>query len=312
MKVSVILPAWEVEEFLPAALDSVLCQKGVDLEVLAVDDGSPDRCGAILDRYAAEDCRVLPLHKENGGLSSARNFGLDRATGDAVFFLDGDDLLLPDTLSKMARAMEEGGADLVLCNARSFGDGRERTIASGAEGTLSGEALKGAMTRLYPVAWNKLYRRALLEGLAFREGIWFEDVEFFHRFFPRVQKLVALDLPGVKYRQRPGSITAAPSPKLFDYLTVMESIAAWYAENALLPAWEKELEYCCTRYLLATFCKRAARLPDGLDQKAAAESLAFLNERFPTWRKNPYLKGPKGLYLKHFSAQFLPILRRLS
>lgn len=313
MKVSVIIPAWGVEDYLPACLDSVLSQEGPALEILAVDDGSPDRCGEIIDSTADRDRRVIALHKENGGLSSARNFGLARATGEAIFFLDGDDLLLPGTLSEMANAMEENGADLVLCDALSFWEtGKEKRISSGAQGSLSGTALKAALTRLYPVAWNKLYRRDLLDSLFFREGVWFEDVEFFHRFFPRVNSLVALDFSGVKYRQRAGSITAAPSPRLFDYLTVMDSIVAWYRANGLLPDWEKELEYCCARYLLATFCKRAARLPDGLDKKAAAKSLTFLNEKLPHWRDNPYFSGPKGWYLKHFSARFLPILRSIT
>ena len=313
MNVSVIVPAYKVEAFLPACL-SGLERCRADGEFLIVNDGSPDRCGEIARSFAARDSRFKALDKENGGLSDARNFGLDRAAGDAVFFLDGDDVLEPGALEDMVRAMEETGADLTVGDARSFwANGKETIVSSGARGTAEGEALKPFVTRLYPAAWNKLYRRELLERarVRFLPGVWFEDVAFFHCMFPYVEKLAALDRPVVGYRQREGSITARPDPKLFDYLAVVDSFCAFYRERGLLPAWENEAVFCAARYLLATFCKRAAKLPGDLPRQAAERALAFLNETFPRWRENPYFTGLKGWYLKHFSARFLPILRSI-
>ncbi|MBQ3866850.1 MAG: glycosyltransferase family 2 protein [Clostridia bacterium] len=313
MKLSVIVPAYKVEPYLPACLEG-LARSDADGEFLIVNDGSPDRCGEIARSFAARDSRFLPLDKENGGLSDARNFGLDRASGDAVFFLDGDDVPEPGALTDMARAMEETGADLVLGDARLFWEnGKEKTVSSGARGSVTGAALKPLVTRLYPAAWNKLYRRDLLERarVRFLPGVWFEDVAFFHCIFPFAKGLYALDRAAVGYRQRAGSITSRPDPKLFDYLTVVDAFCAFYRERDLLPAWEDEAAFCAARYLLATFCKRASKLPGDLPREAAARSLSFLDGAFPGWRKDPYFTGLKGWYLKHFSARFLPILRSI-
>ena len=312
MKLSVIVPAYRVEKYLPACLESLRREDLPEAEFLVVDDGSPDGCRAVAEDFARRDGRFQVLVKENGGLSDARNSGLDRATGDAVFFLDGDDSLLPGALPRMLSAMEESGADLVLCDALyAWDNGRTRSGPAGFTGAASGEETKPLLTRLYPAAWNKLIRREILEreGLRFLRGVWFEDVDFTHRLLPYIGKIAAGDLAGVRYRQRAGSITAAPDPKLFDYLTVTAHFCDWYRDKGLLPAWEKELSFCAARYLLATFCKRAAKLPGDLPREAAKQSLAFLDGRFPDWRKNSYMTGAKGFYLKHFSAKFMPFLR---
>ena len=312
MKVSVVIPAYKVEAYLPACLGSLEKEPLRDAEFLVVDDGSPDGSAGIARDFAARDGRFVLLRKENGGLSSARNFGLERAAGDAIFFLDGDDALIPGALTKMVARLEKTGADLVLCDARyAWENGKTKDVSSGFHGVAEGAAAKPLITRLYPAAWNKLYRRALIGDLRFLPGVWFEDVEFFHRLFPRVNKLASIDEAGVLYRQREGSITARPDPRLFDYLTVVESFCDWYRDKGLLPDWEREISCCAARYLLATFCKRAARLPGAMPGEAAKRSLAFLDGRFPGWRRNPYLTGAKGFYVKHFSASWMPLLRSI-
>ena len=312
MKLSVIIPAYKVEAYLPACLTSLERERVADAEFLVVDDGSPDGCAGVARRFAERDQRFKLLQKENGGLSDARNYGLERATGDAVFFLDGDDALIPGTLAKMLARMEETGADLALCDVRYvWEDGRTKDVSSGFSGVAEGAETKPLITRLYPAAWNKLYRRDLIGDLKFVKDTWFEDVAFFHCLFPAVKKIAGMAGPGVLYRQRTGSITARPDPKLFDYLTVVEAFCDYYREKGLLPAWETELSYCAARYLLATFCKRAARLEGDLPREAAAKSLIFLDERFPGWRKNAYMTGAKGFYLKHFSASWMPLLRSI-
>lgn len=312
MKLSVIIPAYKVAPFLPACLKSLEREKLSDAEFLVVDDGSPDAGADIARDFAARDNRFRLLQKENGGLSDARNFGLDRAAGDAIFFLDGDDALLPGVLPKMLSRLEETGADLVLCHVRyAWENGKTRDVSAGFSGIAEGEETKPLLTRLYPAAWNKLYRRESIGDLRFPKGLWFEDVAFYHCLFPRVRIIASVDEPGVLYRQREGSITARPDPKLFDYLAVVASFCDYYAEKGLLSDWEEELSYCAARYLLATFCKRAARLPGTQPREAAERSLAFLNERFPQWRESPYMTGPRGFYLKHFSASWMPLLRSI-
>ena len=112
MKVSVIIPVYNVEKYLPRCIKSVLDQTYQDLEIILVDDGTKDNSGIMCDEYATKDNRIRVIHKENGGLSSARNSGIEIATGDAVFFLDSDDYLPTECIEKMVCLMEEKDADI--------------------------------------------------------------------------------------------------------------------------------------------------------------------------------------------------------
>lgn len=315
VKVSVIVPVYKVEAYLEKSIGSLSRQTLREMEIIAVNDGSPDRSGEILARLAREDPRILVLEKENGGLSDARNFGLARARGEYVAFLDSDDFADLDLYQRLYDKAVEKNADMVACPVTYvWPDGREKRVASGVWDCSSEQERKLCFTRFYPAVWNKLYRRSVLEesGVLFKPGATFEDVEFSHRLFPYFKTVAAIDSAAVNYVQREGSITAKPDERLFDYLTNFESITTFFREKSLLPAWEKELEYAASRYLLATFLKRAGALNDALFEKAVAEALTFLNTRFPHRKKNPYYfkNGAKGLYLRFFSPALARLLRR--
>ena len=315
-RVSVIVPIYKVEAYLTECLTSLVTQDMEGLEIIAVNDGSPDACGEILADFARRyPDKMRVFEKENGGLSDARNFGLKRATGKYIAFLDGDDTVSPDLYARLWERAEETGADAVACPiCYRWEDGRTMTVSSGFPAFGEGKALRRAFLDFYPAVWNKLYRRSVLEqaDIVFKQGVWFEDVEFSHRLFPYFSAIASIEESSVIYRQRDGSITATVSPKLFDYLGNWESIVSFFEERSLRGAWEKELEYAAARYLLATFLSRATRLPNDLYQKSITESLAFLRAHFPAWRKNPYFfkTGVKGLYLRFFTPALCRLVAR--
>ena len=315
IKVSVIVPCYKVEAYLEKCIRSLALQSLRELEIIAVDDGSPDRCGALLEDLQKDVPRLRVFHKENGGLSDARNFGLDKARGKFVAFLDGDDWVDLDLYQVLCDRANETGADLVACPIRYVWEDRESKIVSpGVPPFAEGPALKPVFTRFYPAAWNKLYRRALLEesGVRFKTGAWFEDVEFNHRLFPYLRRIASTDRAAIHYVQRQGSVTARPDARLFDYLTNFESILAFFRERGLLEAWKPELEYAAARYLLATFLKRAGGLDDADFERALDGATAFLKREFPRWRRNPYLwkNGVKGFYLLIFSPGLARWMRK--
>lgn len=168
MKLTVIIPVFRVEDTLDRCVESVLSQNVADMEVILVDDGSPDCCPRMCDNWAAKDQRVRVIHKSNGGLSDARNAGLDTATGDFVTFVDSDDYLAPDTYEPlMAQAdacdiLEFSVADRLQLPEQSFDDMKQYWIE----------------TRAYEhaFAWNKIYRRSLFDNVRFPVGKIFEDV----------------------------------------------------------------------------------------------------------------------------------------
>ncbi|MBR2634491.1 MAG: glycosyltransferase [Clostridia bacterium] len=316
VKVSVIVPIYQVEKYLRDCLDSLVHQSLSDLEIIAVNDGSPDSCGSILEEYQKRfPQRLRVFEKENGGLSDARNFGLDRAAGKYVAFLDGDDFVDLDLYERLYRCAEETEADCAACDiCYEFPDQSQKIISCGIPSLCEGKGLKRVFCRFYPAVWNKIYRRELLLscGVRFQKGITFEDVEFSHRLFPYFRRLASVPLTYIHYVQREGSITARPDERLFDYVKNFNTVYDFFRERNLLSRWEKELEYVSCRYLLATFLKRASYLEDALYEMALKESLEFLDQRFPHRRRNPYFwkNGAKGLYLLFFTPALSRTLRK--
>lgn len=211
--ISVIVPVYKVEAYLPRCLDSILGQTWEELEVILVDDGSPDRCGEICEEYARRDPRVQVIHKPNGGLSSARNAGIEKATGEYLAFIDSDDWLDADMFQQLHRLCEERQADIAECSFRSiFKDMiREETTCSGdvIEGGPA-DAIQGILDWKYfkPIACNKLYRRSVIGDIRFPEGMLHEDEFTTYRFFAAAKKVVYLDVSKYNYdRSRTDSIT---------------------------------------------------------------------------------------------------------
>lgn len=211
--ISVIVPVYGVEAYLPRCVDSILAQTHTCLEVILVDDGSPDRCGAICDDYAAKDRRVTVIHKENGGLSSARNAGLDAARGEYIAFVDSDDWIEPEMYGHMLSLMKRHDAKLAAAGRYDVSEktGERRVgLCPGKEEVLSGEELVG---RIFlwdgcdSSACDKLYHRSVLEQFRYPEGKVCEDVPVTYRIVLAAGRAVLCDRPFYNYYHRSGSIS---------------------------------------------------------------------------------------------------------
>ncbi len=234
--ISVIIPVYNVAPFLKRCVDSVLSQAHVT-EILLIDDGSTDGSGALCDTYAAQDPRIRVVHKNNGGLSSARNAGLDLAKGDYISFVDSDDFLEPDAYEKMLSCAQRHQAELV-CAGRFDLDGatgkKEKGLCPEKEEALSGPDFVGRMftwKHVDSAAWDKLYARSLFGGLRYPEGKICEDVPVTYRAALNAGKVALLPEPLYNYYHRPGSITTAPvSQKNFHFaghtLAIVQDIQA--------------------------------------------------------------------------------------
>ena len=214
--VSIIVPVYNVADYLDSCVDSAL-QLSVESEVLLIDDGSTDGSGQLCDLWAQKDSRVRVIHRENGGLSAARNTGLQAARGEFVLFLDGDDMLEPEQTLQLLQQLQEGDNAALGLYTRFFEDGRcepER-----CEGFLSvlGEqsverllaAVPGDGSSCYMVAVRFLCRRDFLlrNDLLFLPGIYHEDEEWTQRLLCHLERIRVTDREFYRYRQRAGSIT---------------------------------------------------------------------------------------------------------
>ncbi|MFE9390576.1 CDP-glycerol glycerophosphotransferase family protein [Streptomyces sp. NPDC006784] len=281
---SVVVPVFKVQGYLRECLDSVLGQSFTDLEVIAVDDRSPDHSGAILDEYAARDPRVRVLHlAENGGLGRARNTGVDHARGDYLLFLDSDDSFLPGALAAIDRQLDACGSPdvLVFDHQRSYWDGR-------AEASCFGDQLAGVGTQtftaaehpelltLFHVAWNKAYRRAfyLREGLRFEPGLY-EDAPLSNEALVCAGSIGCLPRVCVDYRQRhQGAITRSPGRAHFDIFPQYASLFAFLERRPELARHRPLLFERAVAHLV--FCLRRKERVRPADRRAFFREAARL------------------------------------
>lgn len=269
---SIIVPVFKVQGFLRECLDSVLEQSYPDLEVIAVDDCSPDGCGAILDEYADRDPRVRVLHlPENVGLGRARNAGMPSATGDYLFFLDSDDTLTPGALRAVADRLEETADPdvLVFDYARTYWWGGTRrnvlarVLAEAGDGTFSASGHPEILDLLM-VVWNKVYRREFVEqeGFAFPPG-YYEDTPWTFPVMLSARRIAALDRICLAYRQRrQGNILSTTSRKHFDIHDQYERVFAFVDARPELSSWRPYLHHKMGEHCLDILSK-PDRLPEG-------------------------------------------------
>ena len=214
--VSVIIPIYKVEEYLRECLDSVLSQTYENLEIILVDDGSPDQCGEICDEYATKDSRIKVIHKENGGLSDARNAGLDICTGEYISFIDSDDVVHPQFLEILYNTMHSADADISFCDFKKFVcrkdiDKKQISDNNGIEEFSGKEFINTLFDKLWVpkniVVWNKLYKKKIFQKQRFPKGLTHEDEYIFTDLYSNDNiKIVYRDFALVYYRVREGSI----------------------------------------------------------------------------------------------------------
>lgn len=247
---SVVIPVFKVQGYLHECLDSVLEQSFQDIEVIAVDDCSPDSCGAIIDEYAARDARVQAVHlPQNVGLGRARNAGLERATGDYVLFLDSDDSYTPGLLQALAARLDAVGDLDILAfdHVRTYWHGKGGPSQSAELFERAGTDVFRLQDRpeyihLFLVAWNKAFRRAffLEQGFQYAPGLY-EDAPVTQMAMVTAERIGCLNRVGVEYRQRRhGAITKTPGRKHFDIFEQYEGLFAFLDARPEL-AWSKPM-----------------------------------------------------------------------
>ena len=210
--ISVILPVYKVEKYIGKCLDSICKQSYDSLEVILVDDGSPDRSGIICDQYAAKHANFVVIHKENGGVSSARKEGLARANGEYISFVDSDDYLENDYFEKLANEIGENCPDIICCNCIDEGDVHQPNICITEDSCI--ETLSDKMEcyfagmRFAYVVWGKLYKKALISQIDMPSMRYTEDTYMILQAFKLSAKIVLLNYAGYHYRVQEESAMA--------------------------------------------------------------------------------------------------------
>ncbi|WP_439943178.1 bifunctional glycosyltransferase/CDP-glycerol:glycerophosphate glycerophosphotransferase [Streptomyces sp. BBFR115] len=268
---SVIVPVHRVQAYLHQCLESVLTQSFTDLELIAVDDRSPDACGAVLDEFAARDPRVRVVHLPvNGGLGPARNAGTAEATGDYLIYLDGDDTLAPGALRSIADRLTATGDPEVLVYGFARADWTGRAVPDEVRAPLAHDgpapfrlADRPELLRVLMVAWNKACRRDFVarEGLSFPAG-YYEDTPWTYPVLLTARSIATLDRVCVHYRQRPGSILGTADRRHLDVFDQYDRLFAFLDRRPELDCWRPALYRRMVDHL-GTVGTRPGRVPRG-------------------------------------------------
>jgi len=221
-KISIIVPCYNVEQYLPKCIDSILNQTYQNFEVWLVDDGSPDRCGEICDEYAKKDTRIKVIHKKNGGLADARNVALDVITGEYVVCVDSDDYISPTHIEGLYHLIEKYGADVSVNTFCPFYEGASPNPSPKSAKDWVLDGLHATEMMFYQehfdtTAWGKMYKASLFDGIRYPKGLLFEDLPTTYRLLLKANKVVFNDEQSYFYLLRSNSIEgAAFSPHKLD------------------------------------------------------------------------------------------------
>lgn len=208
--ISIVVPVYNVKKYLDNCLESIVEQSYKNIEIILVDDGSNDGSSEICDQWAQKDKRIKVIHKSNGGLSHARNVGIEHAQGKYLMFVDSDDIISKKICEILLEILKDNNADLSICNAAHIFD---NNIQFKEQGELYCYNRDEAICKLWyqkdflPSAWGKLYKRELFEKIRFTEGIIFEDIDIMHELFYLCQKIVYSEMELYGYIHHENSIT---------------------------------------------------------------------------------------------------------
>lgn len=288
-KVSVIVPVYNVEQYLERCLESLVNQTLEDIEIIIIDDSSPDNSHLIIEKYALKyPKKIRAFLKENGGIADTRNFGLTKITGEYFGFLDSDDYCELDMFEKMYNKAKSNDSDIVVSNFTWVWDNK---TALGLESSY--KPGKDMIINLFAVLWNKIYKTEFIKevGINFPKGLRYEDASFLYKLPHHVKKIDFIDESFVHYIQRDGSITHTHNSKVKDMIYVFTGILNYYKEQGIYSTYQSELEYLFIKFFLGNSYLRTIKIKNKKDRiKTLKLSWDILNNNFPNWRNNLYLK----------------------
>lgn len=311
-KVSVVVPIYKVEKYIIRCVDSILNQTYTNIEIILVDDGSPDKCGKIADEYAQKDTRIKVVHKQNGGLSDARNYGMQYVKGEFTLFVDSDDWLAKQMIEVMVNKSLEIKADIVqtafyyayedqlLFDDRYYSEDMPDVILDNK--SLMEELLMDERVKNF--AWGKLYKTDIIRDIPFRKGVLFEDVFWTYKVMQRVNTYVLLNEPLCYYYQRNDSIIATYTLRNLDIIKGLKErhcfIEQYYShltDNSYKLILKTSLIHY--RLLLANWEKDK----NGLHRK---EIQLYINSNYNKLKKA--VKDDKGLQQQLYLFRISPVL----
>ncbi len=282
MKVSVIVPVYNVYDYLDKCLNSLVNQTLKDIEIIVVNDGTPDNSQEIIDKYVKKYSNVSGYKKKNGGLSSARNYGLKYAKGEYIAFIDSDDFVEVNMLEEMYKKAKVDNSDIVICDYLSLEENETRYMNCHLKWNKDS---KKEYLLSPPNAWIRLIKKEIMDKEKFTEGLYYEDLDINPRLLLHANKISYVEKPLYNYLVRSGSIMGQKkfNEKLLDIFKVLDN-----NKKLLEKDYFSEVEYLYITHLLRTATLRFLDYPEAYEYLDKINKI--MKNDFPNWNKNMYYK----------------------
>lgn len=306
--VSIIMPVYNVEKYLRQCLDSLFSQTLQEIEIIAVNDGSTDNSLHILEEYQRNNRQIMSIYTtENRGVSHARNYGMTKASGDYILFVDSDDFIELDMCEKLYSKAIADDNDIVICTRYNVYEDmhtgilkRDHIKLEHINSSFNLNEDKYELAHILPFPWDKLFKRELLSGMEFPLNMRFEDLVFVYQVVVKAKNIGIVDEPLYNYRKTAqGGFLNTFSKQTLDIVKAFELVFDYMNKNNYMEHYHDELEFICARHFLyryITLFKNENRGKGKLDIKLEIinKTQDFLDERLPNWRSNHYLLYSSG------------------
>lgn len=295
--ISVIVPVYNVEQYLEKCVNSIINQTYKNLEIILVDDGATDSSGNMCDELARSDNRIKVYHKENGGLSDARNYGVERATGDYIGFVDSDDYIDSEMYEKLYEAIKKENVDVAECSLKVIYPGKIELFTDEKYYKVLGktEYLEEYLTikKIFGSVWTKLIKSDVAKKLVFPKGKLYEDTYYAYDLIEKVDRYVIMNNPYYNYLMRENSITNAKfNPRILDLIEIVEKFHKTTYEN--YPGL-KEAADCRKMYAYFSVLNSILLEENYRDNEYYSEILNYFKRNYISLLKNKYINHNRKL-----------------
>lgn len=294
-KISVIIPVYNVEEYLPKCLDSLINQTLKDIEIIVVNDGSPDNSEKIIKEYSKKDKRIVYIEKENGGQGSARNLGLKKARGEYVSFVDSDDYVELTMMEKMYYEAKNNKLDVVICGYKNINNGKTENYYVSKQ--IIQDTLDNKNSKIFNTVspWCKIYNREFLlkTNITFiEEKVWYEDLPYSIKVLSQTSKIGFVNEPLYDYLIRENStMNNNKLLKNLDLIIQMDDVIKFMEDNKLWSDFYNEMEFIAIDNILISGITRIIRANGDKEVKKEVINryYEYIKTNFPNYKSNKYL-----------------------
>ncbi len=291
-KVSIIVPIYNVEKYLVRCIESCLNQTYQAVEIVLVNDGSFDNSGKIAEEYAQKHKNIILIHKENGGLSDARNVGILKSSGEFIACVDSDDFIKEDMISDMMEQLHKTNADIVVCDMEYLYDSGEVKHASGGDFDTTNVNDSPELIRINNSACNKIIRKSLFDDVLFPKGKVYEDLATIPILLYKAKRVTKVNKAYYVYYQRSGSIAHSANKKIFDIYDAIDTCLNYIKNHGDESLLMNEIMHMyvihgldCTTIRIKDFKEKELR------EEYLIENMNRLNKAYPTWKKDKLFKN---------------------